>query len=275
MSSAVTTGTALRPDRSSPMPLWAQVSADLRRRCTSGDFDAGVPGELALCEEYDVSRHTVREALRALRDEGLISSGRGRGSVVRPGFSQSLGAVYSLFASVESQGARQTSDVLRLETLVDADVAARLGLSPDSPLIVLERVRRADDEPLAHDTSYLPMTLAHPLLQTDFSHTALYDELRAIGVIVDSGREELAACVADTTTARLLEVPEGSPVLEIERVAMSSGRPVEFRRTQVRGDRFTLETNWTSGGTTMSLSGSADQSAAADTTPATSEGRNA
>ena len=105
------------------MPIWAQVSADLRRRCAAGDFAAGVPGELALCAEYQVSRHTIREALRTLRSEGVISSHRGRGSVVRAGFSQSLGAVYSLFRSVESQGALQTSDVLRLETTRDAAAA--------------------------------------------------------------------------------------------------------------------------------------------------------
>ena len=98
------------------MPLWVQVSADLRRRCASGAFADGVPGELALCTEYDVSRHTIREALRALRSEGVILSQRGRGSVVRAGFSQNVGAVYSLFRSVEDQGAVQTSEVLRLET---------------------------------------------------------------------------------------------------------------------------------------------------------------
>ena len=84
---------ARRPDRVSPMPLWVQVSADLRRRCASGAFADGVPGELALCADYDVSRHTIREALRALRSEGVILSQRGRGSVVRAGFSQNLGAV--------------------------------------------------------------------------------------------------------------------------------------------------------------------------------------
>ena len=101
------------------MPLWAQVSADLRRRCSSGAFEDGVPGELALCEEYGVSRHTVREALRALRSEGLISSSRGRPSTVHSDFSQSLGSVYSLFRSVESQGAIQTSQIVRLESTVD------------------------------------------------------------------------------------------------------------------------------------------------------------
>ena len=226
------------------MPIWAQVSADLRRRCTSGDFADGVPGEHALSEEYQVSRHTIREAMRALRSEGVIASQRGRGSVVQARYSQSLGAVSSLFRSVEAQGAVQSSDVLRLEATVEPAVAARLGLSPDALLLVLERVRRADGEALAHDTSWLPHTLAHPLLGTDFGHTALYDELGAIGVIVDGGTERVSAAIADEDLAALLDVNSGAPVLHIERLASAQGRPIEWRTTDIRGDRFTVETTY-------------------------------
>jgi GntR family transcriptional regulator len=255
MSAAVTTVPARRPDRSSPTPLWAQVSADLRRRCSSGDFADGVPGEFALCEEYGVSRHTVREALRALRTEGVISSGRGRTSVVQPRFSQTLGAVYSLFQSIEAQGAVQSSDVLRLETTTDAAIAGRLGLAGDTLLMVLERVRRADGDPLAHDTSWLPHSLAHPLLDADFSRTALYDELAAIGVPVESGHEWMSADVADTTLAPLLQIDPGAPILRIERIATSQGRPIEWRQTEARADALTLETNWGTGGMSLSMTG--------------------
>lgn len=241
------------PDRLSPMPLWAQVSADLRRRCGNGEFADGVPGELALCEEYEVSRHTIREALRALRSEGVISSSRGRPSTVQSTFSQSLGALYSLFRSVEAQGAQQTSDVLRLQTATDPRIAMLLGLHADASLIVIERIRRADGQPLALDESWLPHTLAHPLLDADFSHTALYDLLGELGVIVDSGREDLRAVVADVVTADLLNIEPGAALLSIDRIAFAQGQPVEWRRTRVRGDRFTLETSWSSGTTRLAL----------------------
>lgn len=235
------------------MPLWAQVSSDLRRRCGIGEFADGVPGELALCEEYDVSRHTIREALRALRSEGVISSSRGRPSTVQNSFSQSLGAVYSLFRSVEAQGSIQTSDVLRLETATDPEIATILGLPGDALLVVIERIRRADGQPLAHDESWLPHTLAHPLLEADFSHTALYDLLSGLGVVIDSGREDLRAVVADVLVADLLDIEPGTALLSIDRVASAQGQPIEWRRTQVRGDRFTLETSWSAGTTRLAL----------------------
>lgn len=246
--------TAKAPDRTSPMPLWAQVSADLRRRCGSGAFEDGVPGELALSEEYGVSRHTIREALRALRSEGVISSSRGRTSTVHGDFSQSLGSVYSLFRSVESQGAIQTSEVVRLESTTDAAIATRLGLSPEAALTMLERVRLADGEPLAHDVSWLPHTLAHPLLDADFSHTALYDLLQGIGVIVDSGTESITATAADEALAAMLRVEPGTPLLSIERLTTAQGQPIEWRRTEVLGGRFSFETSWSTGSSRLTLS---------------------
>lgn len=235
------------------MPLWAQVSADLRRRCGSGAFEDGVPGELALCDEYQVSRHTIREALRALRSEGVISSSRGRTSTVQSDFSQSLGSVYSLFRSVESQGAVQTSEVIRLESTTDAEVAERLGLAPEAALTVIERVRLADGEPLAHDVSWLPHTLAHPLLDADFSHTALYDLLQGIGVVVDSGSETITATVADDELATMLAVDPGTPLLSIERLTTAQGQPVEWRRTEVLGGRFSFQTSWSAGSSRLTL----------------------
>lgn len=253
MSAVVTPTTAQVPDRTSPMPLWAQVSADLRRRCGSGAFEDGVPGELALSEEYGVSRHTIREALRALRSEGVISSSRGRMSTVQSDFSQSLGSVYSLFRSVESQGATQTSEVVRLESTTDAQIAARLGLPPEAALTVVERVRLADGEPLAHDVSWLPHTLAHPLLDADFSHVALYDLLQGIGVVVDSGTESITATVADDALAAMLRVAPGTPLLSIERLTTALGQPVEWRRTEVLGGRFSFETTWSTGSSRLTL----------------------
>jgi GntR family transcriptional regulator len=230
------------------MPLWAQVSADLRRRCAEGAFADGVPGEHLLAQQYDVSRHTMREALRDLRAEGVIRSQRGRASVVQgSAFSQDIGSVYSLFRSVEAQGAIQTSDVLKLATTTDPRVASRLALPSRASLIVLERVRRADGVPLAHDTSWLPAALAAPLLDADFRRTALYDELALrVGIHVDSGTETISARQPDPAVAALLDMPDGVATLFFERLGRAQGTPVEWRETHVRGDRYVVQADWRS-----------------------------
>ena len=168
-------------DRTAARPLWEQLLTDLRRRLDLDEFDRSFPGELALVAEYGVSRHTVREAVRRLREEGVVVAGRGRPPRrAEPAeIEQPLGEIYSLFTAVEATGRVQRSVVRTLDVRADGVVAARLGLEESTPLVHLERLRLADAEPLAVDRVWLPERLAAPLLEVDFGRTALYAEYAA------------------------------------------------------------------------------------------------
>ncbi|MGA1145930.1 MAG: GntR family transcriptional regulator [Candidatus Nanopelagicales bacterium] len=241
------------PDRSSPVPLWAQVSADIRRRVTSGAFEEGFPGEIALTEQYDVSRHTIREALRVLRDEGILRSERGRGTTIEANsYSQNLGTLYSLFRTIEDQGVPQRSEVRRLSTTTNPSVAVNLQLPANAELVVLERIRFAGDEPLAVDTAWLPKDTAAPLLKADFTRGGLYDALATrCGVRPDAGQERVTAQTAPSHIAEILALPREVAVLYIERMALAADIPVEWRETYIRGDRFSFEAEWRPGVSTL------------------------
>lgn len=228
------------------MPLWAQVHEDLRARLLAGEFDHGFPGEVSLTEAYEVSRHTIREAMRILTEEGLIQRERGRGTKVTPSkYQQNLGALYSLFDSMTAQGIEQHSRVLRLASTVNGVVASKLQAPPDTELVVLERVRITDHEPLAVDTSWLPAAIAEPLLQVDFHTEGLYAQLEQLcGVRVESGTERATAINAPRHIAELLHIGADAPLLMIERLACVDGVPIEWRETYIRGDRFSLESTW-------------------------------
>jgi GntR family transcriptional regulator len=245
------------------MPLWAQLRDDLVRRVRAGAFPTEFPGELQLVDEYGVSRHTVREAVRRLRDEGLVDAGRGRPSVVRSGaIEQPVGSLYSLFRVVEATGMHQRSDVSAIDLRVDDEVAARLGLAAGSELFHLARVRHADEEPLACDRVWMPADLARPLLDADFTHAALYDELEArCGIRLDGGSERITAITPPADLRALLDLPEGVACLSIERLGTLRGRPVEFRLTDIRGDRYAVTTQWSARGYKVGAAGreSSDQ----------------
>lgn len=236
-------------DREDPLPLWAQVARDLRRRASAGEFTARLPGEAALVAQYRVSRHTVREALRRLREEGLLVAERGRGSYLASGrFAQPLGAAYSLLRSIESQGVEQRSEVLRLERVRDAEVAGQLGLPAESELVLLERRRLAAGQPLALDAAWLPSDVAGPLLEVDFTHVALYDQLlERCGVRIDGGHEQITPVVPTREQQRLLDIESGIAAFSVTRVATAAGRPVEWRHTLVRGDRYSFRATWSPG----------------------------
>lgn len=229
-------------DRASALPLWAQVRQDLERRLRRGEFDDAFPGEMSLVAEYGVSRQTVRQALRALREAGVVEAGRGRAPrVAAREITQPQGTLYSLFASVEATGRRQRSVVRRLDARADGIVAARLGLEESTPLVHLERLRLVDSEPLAIDRVWLPARLAAPLLDADFTATSLYEELeRRCGIRLTGGREEVRAVVPTAAERSLLELDARGAALAIDRLAQWRGRPVEWRQTLVRGDRFAL-----------------------------------
>lgn len=233
-------------------PLWRRVLADLEDRVRSGELGDRFPTDRELVEEYDVSRHTVRQAVDHLKARGVIERARGRGSTVaRPELVESAGTLYSLFSAVESRGVEQRSEVLVLEREHDVRAARTLGLPPGTGMVRLVRRRLADGEPLALDTVWLPPDLGETLLGVDFTHTSLYGELeRRTGLRPTAGEETISAHHADEELREVLALDDDEGVLRIRRVGRVEERVVECRVTLVRGSRFALRSEWPGTGRT-------------------------
>lgn len=235
------------PNRADPLPLWAQVLEDLRQRLARGAFSGRFPTDQELVDQYRVSRHTVREAVRRLHADGLVERQRGRGSrVLEPEFEQPMGSLYSLFRAIEDQGVEQTSVTEVLELRVEPGAALALELEPDGLLVYLQRLRRAAGQPLALDRAWLPADLARPLLDADFRRTGLYDELRArCGLRPAWARERIRPVVPGPLERRALGLQEGEAAFSVERLTRTTtGRPLEWRQSLVRGDRYAFVAEW-------------------------------
>ncbi len=226
-------------DRMSPMPLWAQVLADLSDRLVAGEFDQRFPTDQELVDAYGVSRQTVREAVRRLADEGLLARERGRGTRVRPiEFEHTAGTLEGLFHEVEAHGVTQSSVVRVREEITDAGIARRLKLPARARLVHIERLRLADSEPLALDRSWLPVRVAHRLLEASLTHAGLYDELaRLCDVRIDGGIERVRPVIPTAPERRALGISSDVAAFAIERLVCSGGAAVEWRQSLVRGDR--------------------------------------
>ena len=250
------------------MPLWAQLQQELTRRLRSGEFDQEFPGELELVDAYAVSRYTVREALRRLRESRLIDSAKGRGSWVRRGGDDDppLGSLYSLFREVDAQGIIQRSIVLSQERTTDGTAARNLNLPATEELFYLERVRLADEQPRAHDQVWIPAAIAEPLLEVDFTVSGLYDELAArCGVSLVGGRERISAVLPTDVDRKLLEVPADVACFQIERVSSVRATPLEYRHTVVRADRYSVLAEWSPQGYTVGADPLDSKARSADT----------
>ena len=234
-------------DRHSPLPLWAQVLADLRTRMAAGEFEGGFPTDEELRAHYGVSRQTVREAARRLQDEGVIVRSRGRRSELAESvLEQPLHAFYNLAETAQAHGYAERSEVRAVRTARAGAVAGTLGVEPDDEVVYLERLRFVGDEPFSVHHSWLPAHLARGLLDVDLRSGSLYDALvSCCGVRVTGGWERIRPEVHDASTAELLQLPDGVAVLVLERLALAADMPVEWRHSVVRGDRYSFRADWT------------------------------
>lgn len=237
-------------DRQSPLPLWAQIADDLRHRLLLGEFEHQFPTDEELTRHYDVSRQTVREAVRRLTADGLVERRRGKGtSVTAPLLEQPLHSLYSLASTVRAGGIAEHSDVLAAERrTAPVEVALRLGIEPGAAVVFVERLRFAGPDPIAWDRSWLPAGHAEPLLGADLSTGGLY-ELLAVhcAVRITGGWERIRPVVPDPSERKLLRLPARTAAFSTERLALMGEVPVEWRRSLIRGDRYALVAQWPSG----------------------------
>lgn len=233
-------------DRGSPLPLWAQIESNLRRRLAAGEFDDVFPTEAELTAEFDVSRQTVRQAIGQMVRDGLVERRRGRGTVVTGGtLEQPLRTLYSLARSIEATGLEERSEVLALELRRDEDAAAELGRSGRDQLVYLERLRFAGGEPLALDRSWLPAERTRALLRADLQHGSLYAALAEhCKIRVTGGTERIRAVLPSRDQRARLSMPSREAALLVERLATAGDEAVEVRHTVIRGDRYSFRAEW-------------------------------
>ena len=237
-------------DRSSPLPLWAQIADDLRQRLVNGEFEGRFPTDEELRQSYDVSRQTVREAVRHLTAEGLVVRQRGRGSsITQPILEQPLHSLYSLASTVRAGGIEERSEVLAAERRpAIAEVAGQLGVDAGAEVVFIERLRFAGAEPIAWDRSWLPAHQTGALLGADLSSGGLYDVLaNHCAVRITGGWERIRPVIPEPTERKLLRLPPKTAAFSIERLALAGQTPIEWRRSLIRGDRYSLIAQWPAG----------------------------
>jgi GntR family transcriptional regulator len=194
--------------------------ADALRTRIAGGHVGPLPSEAELGAEFGVSRVTVRRALEALRDEGLVTSRKGAGWFVAVDpVRQPLGRVTTVEAALEAAGARASRRVL--EYVFEAappDVAKVLGLTADDEVLRVTRVNLADDDPFAMVTVWVPAALGAHLSRADVERSTFYELLPRLGVEPGRVVQTITAVSANRQEARRLGVPSGSALLACRRV---------------------------------------------------------
>jgi DNA-binding GntR family transcriptional regulator len=232
-------------DRAIPLALYYQVAQALRQQIERGTLQPGdaIPTEEELQRLFGVSRATVRQAVRQLVNDGLLRLERPRGTfVTRPKLQESLAEVISFSDEVRQQGMRPGAQVLAVAfEPATAPVAQRLGLAVGDPTIRLDRLRFANEEPIALMHSHLAGWIG---LDMDEEYTgSLHTLLGKRGIRLVDADQLIEAANATTEQARLLRCRRGTALLKVERVTFSAeGRAIEDVVAYYRSDRYTYRT---------------------------------
>ncbi len=230
--------------RNGPVPLYHQLQQAIRDRVAAGEWAPGdqIPTIRELCALYGVSRITVAQALSTLVQEGLLTSHQGKGVFVAvPKIEQGPVRLVSFTEEIARRGHTAVSRPLRMaRALATADVAARLELSPGDPIVVLERLRLADGQPMGTQKAHLPERFFPGLADVAEPIDSLYRLLQErYGVVPTIATDTFEPISVDRATAALLEVRPGAPAFSVERVTRDQrSRLIEYVVSVLRGDRY-------------------------------------
>jgi DNA-binding GntR family transcriptional regulator len=231
-------------DRSSPVPLYFQVAQQLQELIESGVLPPGtrLSNEISMADQFGLSRPTMRQAMQHLVDKGLLARKRGVGTQVVTNRIRRQVELTSLYEDLEREGRRPRTEVLSLRTVPAGQaVAAALRIEEGADVLSLERLRFADDRPIALMRNHLPAGSAD-LTREALAGAGLYQLLRRAGIDLGTATQTIGARRATASEARLLEEGRGATLLTMTRTAYDgSGRPVEYGSHVYRATRYSFE----------------------------------
>ena len=232
-------------DNTISTPLFQQLADKLRSAIDRGEYLPGsrLPTEKELCEQYSVSRVTVRKALDELsRDEFLVRK-PGKGTfVAEKKIQRKLEGVLSFTEMCRMMGYQPGAKTVKiaLEQPTEKE-RAQLGLKKEEQMLVVERLRLADGRPMLLETSKFSERFFF-LFNADLNNASLFDEVRKqTGIVFTKSEKILEIVFANHQEAKYLDISKGYPLLSIKSVVEDeSGENHYLSRLLCIADKFKL-----------------------------------
>ncbi|SFH05932.1 GntR family transcriptional regulator [Desulfotomaculum arcticum] len=232
------------------VPLYLQLKELIKQEIKKGNLKPTdrLPSEKELCNIYKVSRITVRQALAALDNEGLIYRSHGKGTfVATPGVDQELITVTPFEETLHRKGIKPSTKCLSCHIIsADFNLATILAIPLQSNIAHVCLLGLGDDEPLVIYNSYFPqaigqemMALVQEKIQKGHSFST-YDLYKNISTVTPAMlTQSFESIVADKSTAKILNIKPGHPLLQVTTIVYTAdGRPTEYRIAAYRGEKY-------------------------------------
>ncbi len=227
--------------QSGQKPLWSQLYDILESRILNGDYKEGevLPSEMALMEEFEVSRVTVRQAMDKLINAKLISRKRGKGTIVLKRENTVATSFQSSFNGVEEKNNANDRRVISVEYATPPiDVAYFFGVSVNRPVLKLTRQTYVDEKPVTHYESYI-----NPIVpvddQTDFSGS-MYAKLEQAGYPITHVKEKITAALMTAKEKEMFGVTRNEALMNRIRMGSSEDIPIEYTYSRYVANGYEL-----------------------------------
>jgi len=230
-------------NKDSRLPLYCQLSDTIKEKIESGEWveHTKLPSERELCDIYQVSRATVRQAMQDLEINGYIYKAHGKGTFVNPlKIKQDLLKFYSFTEEMKKLGKTPTSSVIDF-TVVDSSekVAKKMRVNSGDPVYKFTRLRLADGEPMMLETTYVPCHRFPGITKDMLEERPLYDILtKEHDTNLTMAEERFVPVLVRENEAELLQYLPQSPGMMIERLTYEGDTIIEYTVGIARGDKF-------------------------------------
>ncbi|MGO1538894.1 MAG: GntR family transcriptional regulator [Leucobacter sp.] len=232
-------------DRTGQTPYYSQISARLGAAIREGVIPSGarLPNELNIGERLGVSRPTIRQAIQALVDDGLLVRRRGVGTQVVQARLNRPVELTSLHEDLTRGGHQSTTQVLTVERIpASEEVAAQLNLAVGSEILRIRRLRSSNGVAMAILENFLPYDFSN-ITAAELEDRGLYEILRTRGVTFKIANQTIGARRTQGDEDELLNLAKGSPLITMDRVAFDhNGRAIEAGHHCYRPDLYSFTT---------------------------------
>jgi GntR family transcriptional regulator len=235
-------------DKNSPLPMYYQLEEQIKQMIDSGQLKPSniLPSERELSDTYKISRMTVRQAIINLVNKGYLYRLKGKGTFVSEmKLEQDLRRLTSFTEDMTLRGLNPGSKLLKF-TIIEpsSEIKSKLHLDVNERVFQIQRIRLANDQPIALETTYIPEKLV-PNLTEEILNTSIYKYIeKTLQFSIGHATQIIESSKANDLEILHLHLKKEDPVLLIERQTfLENGTPLEIVNSTYRSDKYKFKIN--------------------------------
>ncbi|MBB1070488.1 GntR family transcriptional regulator [Limosilactobacillus sp. RRLNB_1_1] len=224
-------------------PVYIQIHNQLRKNIEDGKWKVGekIPAERELANDFSVSRMTLRQAIQALVDEGILERRVGSGTfVANRKVQEKMSGVTSFTELMDAMGKKAASKTISYHLTIPSQTEVeKLKLGPDEQVLRMERVRYGNEVPICYEIATVPASLVQQFSKEEIT-TSFYRTLEEkANLYPGHAIQHISATKATEKIASYLQIKRGDALLRMTQLSyLQDGRPFEYVHTQYVGSRF-------------------------------------